>query len=466
MLYFLFKDLRKSGSHDLKLLQTDFNPKFMEIKSPSENEKKSRYGRVQKELNIQIKSPKTKDHTLIGFFRLSPKSKDNQVKTKIETLADNLVKKNRNIMNNSQINNENTEEDTVKDEFPKFVVEDTNASHDLNAIQEIVSSDGLAKEDELNDSLESPDFELHEPSGKEIFKSTEDIPSFDHESPNKENLNNNLENESKNILNDLKTTVEISKSDDMTNINNNNNNVENITENISNLKHSKTDFEISVKENVNNNNLEGITEDLNKLNGSKQELNDLEAMDVSEEIVDQDSTNIDLELKAERSPDSKDSANGSSIDTEIISVKSGELYWAQIGSYPYWPCMISPDPDKKTVSYKDNFATKSHVSYHVRFFADNGRRSWVKEDRLLPYHGREPFVQRFSKITPKKKRNSIDFQHKLYRKTVNNKTWDLAIEEADSLVPYSLQERIKLFEAILDKSRYVYLFFYFNINIT
>lgn len=37
---------------------------------------------------------------------------------------------------------------------------------------------------------------------------------------------------------------------------------------------------------------------------------------------------------------------------EVVNFVVGDLAWAKIGSFPYWPCLVSEEP--KTGQYKKN----------------------------------------------------------------------------------------------------------------
>lgn len=595
------------NTHQLKNLQSDFNPKFIEKKSPSSQDKKSKFGRIQKEIHSQItKSPKSQTVELTGYIiKPSPKRVVVPKASRVfpESIAGGLVKKNQEelvtVRKNSTANNNNneleakenqlkhlfeetdsqelvvTEEPEQKTEFFREVppVKNMQLSEttvkaemkvdvcpqlleniqilepsteenleikkeffqdplldDFKEVQnENSSSKSLDEEVDLDESLESPDFEIHDPSIIELIENvTVELDQQHSSSKNKE------EAASADAVHiEIKSETEVEPqykkeliSEDNTDVINRidfESRVDGMDlENVSNIDDSQSAKDSTDKSSVKSQIIYLVDDDLlmecerntgcselfvdteiisQSDDESSIDLEKLLLVEKSPECSDESSIVFEMdcqvddkpsieiknisEVKPEdmrdlsndcsievdmisnvndkvamdflniseenKSPGSKDSANGSSIDTEIVSVKTGELFWAKIGTYPYWPCMISPDPDKKTISYTEKSATKSHIIHHVRFFADNGRRSWVREDKLMPYSGREAFVQRFSAL-PKDHRN-YKTNYKLYKKTLNNKTWNLAIAEADSLRPYPLKERAQKFDTILEISR-------------
>ncbi|KAH9489958.1 hypothetical protein Btru_036327 [Bulinus truncatus] len=71
------------------------------------------------------------------------------------------------------------------------------------------------------------------------------------------------------------------------------------------------------------------------------------------------------------------------------SYQLGDMFWAKIRGYPFWPCMISRDP------FSNLFVKVSGKSkaYHVQFFGRGYYRSWVKETSMLKYNGREQYFE-------------------------------------------------------------------------
>lgn len=518
------------------------------MKSPSGPERKSRYGRVQKELSSQTKTPRAnKIQTLTGFFRLSPNSRAFYRKPKIftESIAECLVKKNRYLLenksvsndrilenlefkdnleenelncssqavdtninitdNNIQLSDQNDSENSISNELSltsvniidKCDITHSDNDHDMIVSSEIKEKDQNEVSGMLTAEIEEPilsteieeqilsteikEQDQREVSGMLTAKIEQTLSTEFKEQVHREVSENRVESPKKDV--DFFYELSLDGSDVVPKVENSPPKILNAPEEIEEIDLPQVEDE-NLDDSLESPDFE--IHDPSVVEATEMENNNVQEMDISdfepkvdilntiEEIAENKSSICNFENqedvptiksgevdKSIKSPGSKDSANGSSIDAEIMSVQSGELYWAQIGTYPYWPCMISPDPEKKTVSYKENVATKSHIIYHVRFFADNGRRSWVREDKLLLYNGRESFVEKFSKPKAKvgkdgKKRRSSSnssFMDKLYRKTLKNKTWDLAIAEADSLIPYSLKERLTKFDEILAISR-------------
>ncbi|XP_055375001.1 nuclear receptor binding SET domain protein isoform X2 [Condylostylus longicornis] len=151
-----------------------------------------------------------------------------------------------------------------------------------------------------------------------------------------------------------------------------------------------------------------------------------------------------------KSPMSMDSAHGSSIDVETnYHPKHCEIFWGRKGNFPYWPCLIWPDPEGKTVRIEKH-SHKQYISYHVKFFADNGQRSWIYKDNLIAYNGREDFERR-------SKEQSLKMKSSLFKKCfvvsrAKLPIWDQAVKEADKILAVHIEKRPEKFNEILKES--------------
>lgn len=68
----------------------------------------------------------------------------------------------------------------------------------------------------------------------------------------------------------------------------------------------------------------------------------------------------------------------------------GDLVWAKVSGYPWWPCMVSADPLLHSYT-KLKGQRKSARQYHVQFFGDTPERAWIFEKSLAAFEGEEQF---------------------------------------------------------------------------
>lgn len=65
----------------------------------------------------------------------------------------------------------------------------------------------------------------------------------------------------------------------------------------------------------------------------------------------------------------------------------GDLVWAKMEGYPWWPCLVYNHPFDGTF-IREKGKSKS-VRVHVQFFDDSPTRGWVSKRLLKPYTGKE-----------------------------------------------------------------------------
>ncbi|XP_026473475.1 probable histone-lysine N-methyltransferase Mes-4 isoform X3 [Ctenocephalides felis] len=112
----------------------------------------------------------------------------------------------------------------------------------------------------------------------------------------------------------------------------------------------------------------------------------------------------------------------------------GDICWGRIGSYPFWPCLICDDPATgsflKLSEPKGGRNASQSKYYHVRFFADNGRRSELKAHCLFAFTSLEDFKKQADAITPELRRKSPKHCSAFIVPPSRYVSWKNAIEEA------------------------------------
>ncbi|MBN3316447.1 NSD3 methyltransferase, partial [Atractosteus spatula] len=126
---------------------------------------------------------------------------------------------------------------------------------------------------------------------------------------------------------------------------------------------------------------------------------------------------------------------GSCKDHEV-----GDLVWAKVGTYPWWPCMVSCDP-QSDVHTRIN--TRGHREYHVQFFGSVPERAWIHEKRVVVYQGRHQFEQ-LQADTLRRASNPAE-RHKLLKPIPQRERaqWEVGIGHAEDAFQMTREERIE-----------------------
>ncbi|XP_051279436.1 histone-lysine N-methyltransferase NSD3 isoform X4 [Dicentrarchus labrax] len=117
----------------------------------------------------------------------------------------------------------------------------------------------------------------------------------------------------------------------------------------------------------------------------------------------------------------------------------GDLVWSKVGTYPWWPCMVSSDPQMKVHT---RINTRGHREYHVQFFGSVAERAWIHEKRIVMYQGRQQFDE-LQAETLRKASNPVE-KHKLLKPIPQRERsqWEVGVGHAEDAFVMSRQERI------------------------
>ncbi|CAL8074345.1 unnamed protein product [Calicophoron daubneyi] len=133
-------------------------------------------------------------------------------------------------------------------------------------------------------------------------------------------------------------------------------------------------------------------------------------------------------------------------DSEI-SYELGDIFWAKIGSHPWWPCMIYHAPDGGSYVREKGRAT----SYHVQFLGPFVERAWVHPASLIPFEGKKKFDEYVQEklLTCKDKSEKAKFDS---RSTSSSREgWVQSWKEAESAMNLPPDKRIEKFGRITVK---------------
>ncbi|CAH8547196.1 unnamed protein product [Schistosoma mattheei] len=127
----------------------------------------------------------------------------------------------------------------------------------------------------------------------------------------------------------------------------------------------------------------------------------------------------------------------------------GNIFWAKVGSHPWWPCMVyhSPDGDSYVKEKGRSFI------YHVQFLGPLVERAWVSANNLIPFSGKKNFDEYVQEKlrTTKDKSEKIKFESKSV--SSNKSIWIQSWKEAEVAMNLTVNERIERFGRISVKQK-------------
>uniref|UniRef100_A0AAZ3RSV3 Nuclear receptor binding SET domain protein 2 n=1 Tax=Oncorhynchus tshawytscha TaxID=74940 RepID=A0AAZ3RSV3_ONCTS len=72
----------------------------------------------------------------------------------------------------------------------------------------------------------------------------------------------------------------------------------------------------------------------------------------------------------------------------------GDVVWTKVPGYPWWPCMVSTDPELNThLKHKAINSRTAGVMYHVQYFGDTLERGYIFEKNMVSFRGEEQYVE-------------------------------------------------------------------------
>ncbi|XP_074143359.1 histone-lysine N-methyltransferase NSD3 isoform X5 [Sminthopsis crassicaudata] len=137
-----------------------------------------------------------------------------------------------------------------------------------------------------------------------------------------------------------------------------------------------------------------------------------------------------------------------SLPTEVstgVKFQVGDLVWSKVGTYPWWPCMVSSDPQLE-VHTKIN--TRGAREYHVQFFSNQPERAWVHEKRVREYKGHKQYEQLLAEATKQASNHSEKQKIRKPRPQRERAQWDIGIAHAEKALKMTREERIEQYTFI------------------
>ncbi|XP_044575684.1 histone-lysine N-methyltransferase NSD2 isoform X1 [Cotesia glomerata] len=127
--------------------------------------------------------------------------------------------------------------------------------------------------------------------------------------------------------------------------------------------------------------------------------------------------------------------------------KPGQLAWAQVSTFPYWPCVITLDPDLNRFVKWRAFGKSVSNMIHVQYFGDKGRHNWVAEASLMPFLGLASFkklVQEWYALPDSVRKKDLKKTAGYRVKPYISAKWSIAVQEAEPLLAMELEERLNV----------------------
>uniref|UniRef100_A0A8C5HVB7 Nuclear receptor binding SET domain protein 2 n=1 Tax=Gouania willdenowi TaxID=441366 RepID=A0A8C5HVB7_GOUWI len=106
----------------------------------------------------------------------------------------------------------------------------------------------------------------------------------------------------------------------------------------------------------------------------------------------------------------------------------GDLVWTKVSGYPWWPCMVTTDPEVNN-HVKQN---RLGLLYHVQYFGNAPERGYTFEKNMVFFTG----VDQYQELSQSRKRSA---------------QWDIGVVQAKEALGLSADSRLEKFSFLYDQ---------------
>uniref|UniRef100_A0A672MQ95 Histone-lysine N-methyltransferase NSD2-like n=1 Tax=Sinocyclocheilus grahami TaxID=75366 RepID=A0A672MQ95_SINGR len=123
----------------------------------------------------------------------------------------------------------------------------------------------------------------------------------------------------------------------------------------------------------------------------------------------------------------------------------GDVIWTKVSGYPWWPCMITTDPEFNMHfrSKGKKSASRTGLLYHVQYFGNAPERGYVFEKSMVTFSGKHQYQSlcRSNKLP-------IDIIPRKFREQ-----WETGVSQATEALGLLLEERLAKFSFVYENGK-------------
>ncbi|CAG0920036.1 unnamed protein product [Notodromas monacha] len=129
--------------------------------------------------------------------------------------------------------------------------------------------------------------------------------------------------------------------------------------------------------------------------------------------------------------------HGSEVTEESLEYQIGDLVWASVNSFPYWPAIVCQEYATNTHYQVKAQGMYSKLLFHVMFLNDKNRHNWVSAGKIEPFVDEKTFEEwKTAKLNAAPKGRSKRFWMKLFTISPTiRRAYKVAVEIGERLMP-------------------------------
>uniref|UniRef100_A0A671SP78 Histone-lysine N-methyltransferase NSD2-like n=1 Tax=Sinocyclocheilus anshuiensis TaxID=1608454 RepID=A0A671SP78_9TELE len=150
-----------------------------------------------------------------------------------------------------------------------------------------------------------------------------------------------------------------------------------------------------------------------------------------------------LPTESDEQTDGEIPASVTAIPTQTqprVQFSVGDVIWAKVSGYPWWPCMITTDPE---------INIRTGLLYHVQYFGNAPERGYVFEKSMVTFSGKHQY-QSLSRST----KLPIDISGR--KRAIPRKfreQWETGVSQATEALGLLIQERLAKFSFVYENGK-------------
>ncbi|CAL8298693.1 unnamed protein product [Arctogadus glacialis] len=132
----------------------------------------------------------------------------------------------------------------------------------------------------------------------------------------------------------------------------------------------------------------------------------------------------------------------------VVRFSVGAVVWTKVSGYPWWPCMVSTDPE---LEHHTKPKPRAHgppaLLYHVQYFGDCPERGYILESNMVPFRGEEQYEQ----LQQANKQAAVRIVKKQGNASVPRKfrgQWSAGVGQAREALGLSLDQRMERYSYV------------------
>ncbi|XP_041828591.1 histone-lysine N-methyltransferase NSD2 isoform X2 [Melanotaenia boesemani] len=133
----------------------------------------------------------------------------------------------------------------------------------------------------------------------------------------------------------------------------------------------------------------------------------------------------------------------------LIRFSVGDLVWTKVSGYPWWPCMVTTDPEFNIhFKQKQKASSRLGLLYHVQYFGDAPERGYIFEKNMVSFTGEDQYLELIQGS-----KQPASHIHKKSAPSVPRKLkaqWNMGIIQAKEALGMPLDKRIENFGFLYD----------------